>query len=174
MEGVQRLSSAQLVASSSRPDQYPTASPAAYAAPSAVVSVTSGRTTGTPSTSAWNCISNSLTTIPPSTLSSVSSTPESARIASTTSTVWNAVASSAARARCALVTYRVNPTIAPRASLRQYGANRPEKAGTTYAPPLSSTVRASASTSDALEIRPRLSRSHWISDPVTAIEPSSA
>jgi len=43
-----------------------------------------------------------------------------------------------------------------------------------YAPPLSSTVRASASMSAALSIRPRLSRSHCTSDPVTAIEPSSA
>ena len=51
-------------------------------------------------------------------------------MASTISRVCQAVASSTARARCALVTYRVRPAITPRASERQYGANRPEKAGT--------------------------------------------
>ena len=68
--------------------------------------------------------------MPPSTFSAVRSTPESAFIASSTSLVWNAVASSTARAMWPLLTYRVSPTIAPRASSRQYGANRPEKAGT--------------------------------------------
>lgn len=62
----------------------------------------------------------------------------------------------------------------PRASGRQRGANSPENAGTMYAPPLSSTDLAASSTSAADEIIPRLSRNHWISDPVTAIEPSSA
>ena len=62
----------------------------------------------------------------------------------------------------------------PRASFFQYGANRPEKAGTKYTPPLSSTVAASASTSAEDVISPRLSRSHWTSAPVIAIEPSSA
>ena len=95
-------------------------------------------------------------------------------MASSTSRVWNAVASSAARAMCPLLTYRVRPTSAPRASDRQYGANRPENAGTKYAPPLSSTVLASSSISGADEMIPRLSRSHWTSEPVTAIEPSSA
>ena len=38
---------------------------------------------------------------------------------------------------------RDSPTIAPRASDRQYGANSPEKAGTKYTPPLSSTSAAS-------------------------------
>ena len=64
--------------------------------------------------------------------------------------------------------------MAPRASGRQCGANSPENAGTKYAPPLSSTVRANSSISSAAEISPRLSRSHWTSEPVTAIEPSSA
>ncbi|SHX74739.1 Uncharacterised protein [Mycobacteroides abscessus subsp. abscessus] len=40
------------------------------------------------------------------------------------------MASSVARARCALVLNRDRPTMAPRASDRQYGANSPEKAGT--------------------------------------------
>ena len=119
-------------------------------------------------------MSVSFAIMPPSTFSSVRSTPESAFTASSTSRVWNAVASSAARAMWPLLTYRVRPTSAPRASGRQYGANRPENAGTKYAPPLSSTVLASSSTSGALEMMPRLSRSHWTSEPVTAIEPSSA
>ena len=68
--------------------------------------------------------------MPPSTFSAVRSTPESAFIASSSSLLWKAVASSTARARWPLLTYRVRPTIAPRASPRQYGANRPENAGT--------------------------------------------
>jgi hypothetical protein len=40
-----------------------------------------------------------------------------------------------------------------------------------YTPPLSSTAAASSSTSGALLIMPRLSRSHWINEPVTAMEP---
>ena len=70
------------------PDQKPTARPAAYAAPSAVVSATTGRLTGTPSTSAWICMHSSLAVIPPSTLSTSMSTPESCAIASATSRVW--------------------------------------------------------------------------------------
>ena len=117
----------------------------------------------------------SLTTMPPSTFSAVRSTPESAFIASSTSRVWNAVDSSTARARWPLLTNRVRPTIAPRASDRQYGANRPENAGTKYAPPLSSTVLASVlDLGGAAVIMPRLSRTHCTSEPVTAIEPSSA
>jgi hypothetical protein len=80
--------------------------------------------------------------------------------------------SSVARARCALVLYRERPTIAPRASARQYGANRPENAGTKYMPPLSSTCRASASDCAAPLMMPNWSRSHCTADPVTAIEPS--
>ncbi len=52
---------AQFRFSSSRSSQYPTARPARYAAPRAVVSATTGRRTGTPRTSAWNCISRSFT-----------------------------------------------------------------------------------------------------------------
>ena len=95
-----------------------------------MVSLITGRITGTPRMSAWNCMRVSLTTMPPSTLSSVRSTPESAFIASITSRLWNATASSAARAMWPLFAYRVRPTIAPRASERQCGANRPENAGT--------------------------------------------
>lgn len=68
--------------------------------------------------------------MPPSTFSVVICTPESWYIASTTSRVCQLVASRTARARWALVTYRVSPVTTPRASERQYGANRPENAGT--------------------------------------------
>ena len=47
-----------------------------------------GRITGTFSTSAWNCISMSLTTMPPSTRSSVSAMPLSPFMASITSRDW--------------------------------------------------------------------------------------
>ena len=66
--------------------------------PERAVSATTGRTTGTPRMSAWNCIRVLLAIMPPSTFSSVRSTPESALTASSTSRVWNAVASRAARA----------------------------------------------------------------------------
>ncbi|SLJ82395.1 Uncharacterised protein [Mycobacteroides abscessus subsp. abscessus] len=80
-------------------------------------------------------MSRSLAVMPPSTFNVVNSRSScwdsaSARMASTTSRVWKAVDSSTARARCALVTNRVRPAITPRASGRQRGANRPEKAGT--------------------------------------------
>ena len=61
----------------------------------------------------------------------------------------------------------------PRASPFQYGANNPEKAGTKYTPPLSSTVLARSSISGALLISPMLSRIHWTSYSVMAMEPSS-
>src|SRR5690625_4921888 len=84
--------------------------------------------------SAWNCMSVSLATMPPSTRSSFSSTPESAFIASTTSRDWKAVASSTARAMCPLLTYRVRPTSAPRASDRQYVLAGLESGGLQHRP----------------------------------------
>ena len=77
-----------------------------------------------------NCISRLSAVMPPSTFRVLSSSPESAFIASTTSRVCQPVASSTARARWPLVMYEVSPTMTPRASLRQCGANRPENAGT--------------------------------------------
>ena len=62
-----------------------------------VVSMTAGRTTGAPRTSAWNCMRSWLATMPPSTLSVVSGTPESAFMASTTSRTCQATASSTER-----------------------------------------------------------------------------
>ena len=66
----------------------PAPTPARYAAPSAVVSATSGTTTGTPITSAWNCISQALPLAPPSARSSLSGCPDADSIARTASTVW--------------------------------------------------------------------------------------
>src|SRR5258706_8602293 len=86
--GCQRRDSFQLSRSSSVSRQKPTASPAAYVAPSAVVSATTGRLTGTPRMSACNCMHRLLAVTPPSTLSTSSVTPESCCIASTTSRVW--------------------------------------------------------------------------------------
>jgi hypothetical protein len=48
--------------------------------------------------SAWNCMSSSLTTMPPSVRNSFTAMPVSFVMASRTSRVWNAVDSSAARA----------------------------------------------------------------------------
>src|SRR5207249_3503326 len=59
--------------------------PRRYAAPSAVVSVTLGRTTGTPSRCDWNCISRLFADAPPSTRSSFSLILASASIARSTS-----------------------------------------------------------------------------------------
>ena len=84
------------------------------------------------------------------------------------------MASRVARARCALVWKRDRPTIAPRASARQYGANRPEKAGTKYTPAVSVTCAARVSLSAAPLMMPSWSRSHWTAAPVTAMEPSRA
>ena len=56
----------------------PPRGPASAAAPSAVTSSTGGRRTGTPSTSAWNCIRKSLRQAPPSTRSASSARPASA------------------------------------------------------------------------------------------------
>ena len=62
-------------------------------------------------------------------------------IASTTSAVWNAIASTTARARCARVVPRVMPTIVPRAYGSHHGEPSPVNAGTTYTPPVSGTDR---------------------------------
>ena len=69
---------------------------------------------------------------------------------------------------------RVIPTIVPRAYGSQYGEPRPVSAGTKYTPPVSGTLCARACVSDACEMIPSPSRSHWIAAPVTKIEPSIA
>ena len=110
--------------------QNPTPSPASAAAPNAVVSVFAGRSTGTPSKSAWNCSSRSLRAAPPSTRSSASGWPQSCCMASMRSAVWNAMLSSAARAMCARFDPRVRPTMVPRAAASHCGAPSPANAGT--------------------------------------------
>src|SRR6266403_2260428 len=117
--GSNRLSSVQRRSTSSIERHTPAPSPARYAAPSAVVSITRGRNTATSSTSAWNWHRKSFAAAPPSTRSSRTAIPASAAIASSTSRLWNAIASSAARARCAPVVPRVRPTIVPRAYMSQ-------------------------------------------------------
>ena len=66
-----------------------------------------------PRRSAWNWQRTSITLAPPSTRSSCKGLPESIAIASTTSAVWYAIASTAARTRCARELPRVRPTIVP-------------------------------------------------------------
>ena len=70
--------------------------------------------------------------------------------ASTTSATWWAIASSAARTRCAFVVPRVIPAIRPRASASHQGEPRPVSAGTKTTPSVESTLCASASLSAAL------------------------
>ncbi len=75
---------------------------------------------------------------------------------------------------CARVVPRVSPRSAPRAYGSQYGEPSPVNAGTNTTSPVSGTLAASGSTSDAASMIPRPSRSHWIAAPVTKMEPSSA
>src|ERR1017187_3929168 len=174
MRGSNRLSPCRFVRNSSGPAQNPVANPARYAAPSAVVSVTCGRTTGTPSTSAWNCINRSFTEAPPSTRSAASGVPVSLWTASSTSATWNAMASSAARAMCPGFVSRRSPISIPAACASQWGAPRPTNAGTNTTPPVSGTEAASASTSPDELISLSLSRSHCTTAPPIKILPSSA
>ena len=83
-----------------------------------------------PSTSAWNCISQSLAAAPPSTRSAGTVRPIVVLIASKSSALLYAMASSAARARWAREVPRVRPVIVPRASGSQYGVPMPTNAGT--------------------------------------------
>jgi hypothetical protein len=62
--------------------------PAHIAAPRAVVSVTTGRSTGTLRMSARNCMTQSLRTMPPSTRSSAGDASGVAAIAVIRSRVW--------------------------------------------------------------------------------------
>src|SRR6185503_1684166 len=92
----------------------------------------------------------------------------------TTSRVWYASDSSAARTRCGRSTPRVRPTSAPRADASQYGAPSPTNAGTMYTPSVESTDFAIFSDSAAFLSNPSPSRSHWIAAPATNTDPSSA
>ena len=79
------ISTAEFLITSSLLVQYPTARPARYAAPIAVVSTQTGLFTGALMISACVCIKKSFAHAPPSTLSAASSIPESAFIAARTS-----------------------------------------------------------------------------------------
>ena len=160
--------------SSSRFCQKPTARPARYAAPNAVTSRTSGRSTRVPRISDWNCIRKLLATAPPSTRRACRRIPESACIASRTSRVWYAIDSSVARMMWLEFTPRVRPKMAPRAYGSQYGAPRPVNAGTTYTPLVSFTLVAKYSESNASLMSFISSRSHWIDAPAINTAPSSA
>src|SRR2546425_5585646 len=100
--------------------------------------------------------------------------PESFCIASSTSALWKAIDSSAARAMCAREVPRVRPSIAPRARGSQCGAPRPTKAGTRYTPPLSRTLAASLSISEEDEKNCNSSRSHCTTAPPMNTLPSRA
>mmetsp|Transcript_37426 Transcript_37426/g.94451 ORF Transcript_37426/g.94451 Transcript_37426/m.94451 type:complete len:234 (+) Transcript_37426:525-1226(+) len=100
--------------------------------------------------------------------------PMSARIASSTSLACQAMASSMARARCALVLKPVRPRMAPRAVSSQCGARSPENAGTMYTPPVSGTELARFSNSVGSVAMPMLSHIQLMPRPATATAPSSA
>ena len=88
-------------------------------------------------------MSHAFRVAPPSARSARTGSP----IAETTSAVWKAIASSAARAISARPVPRVMPEMSPRASASQYGEPSPVSAGTKWTPPVDSTERASASVS---------------------------
>ncbi len=95
-------------------------------------------------------------------------------MASTTSAVCHAIASTAARTRCARVVPRVRPKTAPRAYGSNHGEPSPVNAGTNTTPSGSSTLAASGPASDDASMMPRPSRSHCTAAPVTKIDPSIA
>ena len=122
-----------------------TRAPPSSAAPMALTSARSPRITGRSRMSAWNCIRLSLragAAIGAELRSAAA--PRSCSIAANTSATWNAMASIAARARCAGLVPSERPVTMPRASGAQCGAPSPTRAGTKVTPLLSGTVAASA------------------------------
>ena len=117
--------------------QRPAATPARAAAPSAVVSRSAATSTGTRQMSARNWVRNPFSVAPPSTRSEGG---RSGR-ASSTSRVWKAIDSSAARTRCSRRVPRVSPETSPRASGAQCGEPSPVSAGTKWTPSLEGTER---------------------------------
>ena len=91
--------------------------------------------TRVPMRSAWNCIRKRFALAPPS----ARRTPTSSGRTSSTSATWCAIASSAARTRCARVEPRVRPQINPRASGSHCGEPRPVSAGTKNTPSVEAT-----------------------------------
>src|SRR5215831_5925862 len=90
IRGSKRSIGAGLCANSSGGGQIPIANPARYAAPTAVVSRTGGRSTVTSRISARNCSTQSLAAMPPSTRKTVfapAAAGQSSRIASSKSRV---------------------------------------------------------------------------------------
>src|SRR6056297_1992762 len=81
--------------------------------------------------------------------------------------------SRAALTTWAFVAFRLNPTIQARASLSQYGAPRPTKAGTRNTPLLSGTDEASFSVSDAFSISCNSFFNQLMVSPVQWIFPSN-
>ena len=75
---------------------------------------------------------------------------------------------------CARVVPRVIPKMAPRACGSQSGAPKPVSAGTNTTPPLSGTLNANSSDSEAMSMMPSPSRSHCTAEPVTNTAPSNA
>src|SRR5439155_25970883 len=128
----------------------PPAIPARPAAPSAVVSIMSGRSTGMPSMSDWNCNNQLLADAPPSTRNDSKLTRARFAITASISAEPYAIASSAALAKWALPVPRVMPKTVPRARGSQFGAPSPTRAGTKYTPSFESSERASRSLSGAL------------------------
>src|SRR5690348_1474013 len=115
-----------------------------------------------------------MTEAPPSTRISDNAVPLAAVTADTTSAVWYAIASTTARAKCARVVPRVNPTMVPRAYGSHHGEPKPVNAGTRNTPPVSGTDDASGPVSAADAMIPKPSRNHCTAAPVTKIAPSIA
>jgi oligoribonuclease len=76
---------------------------------------------------AWICMSRLEAVAPPSTRNSVSAMPESALMASMSSALWKAIASSVALARWARVVPRVMPTIGPARTRVPIGCPQPRE-----------------------------------------------
>ena len=162
--GRNSLSSSQPPSTSSSVHR-PTASPASRAAPRAVDSMTFGRSTRTPVTSARKRQRKLLALAPPSTLIDAMGLPASAAIAERTSQAWKAMDSRTARARWFLLVPLVRPMIIPRAPWSQCGAPSPENAGTTMHPAVSGTLSAMASVSPDSSTMPSSSLSHCTAAP---------
>ena len=153
----------------------PSAMPARKAAPSAVVSCTAARRTGTPSRSAWNWqqqVHHRRAAVDPHLGGRGAARRghrvddvgrlERHRLHDGAGEVRAAGAAGDARGSCPA---RTGPTT---------GDPSPVNAGTTYTPPVSGTDAASGPISAASAMIPRPSRSHWTAAPVTKIAPSSA
>ncbi len=100
--------------------------------------------------------------------------PAAAVMASITSAVCHAIASTTARTRWARVVPRVSPNTAPRAYGSKCGEPSPVNAGTNTTPSGSGTLAASGPASDDASMMPSPSRSHCTAAPVTKIDPSMA